>query len=61
MSSAKTFTVTLVKSMNGTREAHRATVRGLGLKKIGQTATVVDTPATRGMATKVAYLVRVEG
>jgi large subunit ribosomal protein L30 len=61
MSAEKRFNVTLVKSMNGTRQIHRASVRGLGLTKIGQTVSVIDTPATRGMATKVAYLVKVEG
>jgi large subunit ribosomal protein L30 len=57
----KTFKVTLVKSVNGTRAPHRACVRGLGLKKIGSSRVVIDTPANRGMATKVAYLVKVEG
>lgn len=61
MSTQKQFRVTLVKSTNGTRKEHRACVRGLGLSKIGQTVTLQDTPAMRGMATKVAYLVRVEG
>jgi large subunit ribosomal protein L30 len=61
MASQKQFKVTLVKSTNGTRQEHRACVRGMGLSRIGQTVTLEDTPATRGMATKVAYLVRVEG
>ncbi len=61
MATDSKFKVTLLKSMNGTRRDHRACVRGLGLSKIGQTVTVLDTPAIRGMATKVAYLVRVEG
>jgi large subunit ribosomal protein L30 len=57
----KQFKVTLVKSPNSCRKEHRASVRGLGLRKIGQTVTVNDTPAIRGMAVKVAYLVRTEG
>jgi large subunit ribosomal protein L30 len=57
----KQFKVTLLKSTNSCRKEHRASVRGLGLSKIGQTVTLNDTPAIRGMATKVAYLVRVEG
>jgi large subunit ribosomal protein L30 len=61
MATPKQFKVTLVKSMNGTRQKHRASVRGMGLSKIGQTVTLDDTPAIRGMANKVAYLVRVEG
>ncbi|ASK35125.1 50S ribosomal protein L30 [Alloalcanivorax mobilis] len=53
--------VTQVKSTNGRLEGHKACVRGLGLRKIGQTVEVEDTPAVRGMINKVAYLVRVEG
>ncbi len=57
---AKTLKVTLVKSPIGTKQDHRATVLGLGLKKMHQTRELQDTPAVRGMITKVAYLVRVE-
>jgi large subunit ribosomal protein L30 len=57
--SAKTLTVTLVKSVNGTRESHRATVRGLGLRRMNSTRTLEDTPAVRGMINKVSYLVKV--
>ena len=60
MSDKKTLKVTLVKSPIGTNADHRATVLGLGLKKIRQTAGLEDTPAVRGMIKKVAYLVRVE-
>jgi large subunit ribosomal protein L30 len=56
----KTVTVTLVKSPIGTRGSHRATVLGLGLKKIRQSRTLEDTPAVRGMINKVSYLVKVE-
>lgn len=55
----KTLTVQLVKSVAGTREDHRATVRGLGLRKLNSQRTLEDTPAVRGMINKVAYLVRV--
>ncbi len=54
-----TVTVKLVKSINGTRESHRATVRGLGLRKTGSTSTLEDTPSVRGMINKVSYLVQV--
>ena len=54
-----TVTVKLVKSVNGTRESHRATVRGLGLRKTGSTSTLEDTPAVRGMINKVSYLLQV--
>ncbi|MEY2776244.1 MAG: hypothetical protein RLY30_342 [Pseudomonadota bacterium] len=55
----KTLTVKLVRSPIGTRSDHRATVLGLGLKKIHQTRTLEDTPAVRGMITKVQYLVQI--
>ncbi len=57
--SKKTLKVTLVKSPIGCKADHRATVRGLGLKKLRQTRELEDTPAVRGMITKVAYLVHV--
>ena len=60
VNSAKaTVTVKLVKSVAGTRESHRATVRGLGLRKTNSTSTLEDTPAVRGMINKVSYLVQV--
>ena len=58
---AKTLKVTLVKSLIGTKEQHRACVRGLGLRKIRQTVELADTPAIRGMINKVSYLVKCEG
>jgi large subunit ribosomal protein L30 len=57
----KTIKVTLIRSLIGTMESHRATVRGLGLRRINSTAEVIDTPATRGMINKVSYLVKCEG
>ncbi len=57
--SKPTLTVKLVRSIAGTRESHRATVRGLGLRKLNSQSTLEDTPAVRGMITKVAYLVQV--
>ena len=61
MTENKTLTVKLVKSVAGTREDHRATVRGLGLRKLNSSAELLDTPAVRGMIHKVQYLVKVEG
>jgi large subunit ribosomal protein L30 len=52
--------VRLLKSLAGTRRDHRATVYGLGLKKINQVSELVDSPAVRGMINKVNYLVRIE-
>ena len=52
--------VTQVKSVIGTKESHRACVRGLGLRRLNQTVEVEDTPAVRGMINKVYYLVKCE-
>ena len=57
----KKIKVTLVKSLIGTKQDHRATERGLGLRKLNPSAVLEDTPAVRGMIHKVAYLVKVEG
>ena len=55
----QTVTVKLVRSPIGTRADHRATVRGLGLRKVNSQSVLQDTPAVRGMINKVAYLVQV--
>ncbi len=57
----KKITVKLVKSIIGTKQDHRATVRGLGLRKLNSISVLEDTPAVRGMIQKVQYLVKVEG
>ncbi|MBI3045422.1 MAG: 50S ribosomal protein L30 [Betaproteobacteria bacterium] len=59
-SSGKTVKVTLVRSPIGTKQQHRQCVRGLGLRRIRQTVELPDTPATRGLINKVAYLVKCE-
>jgi len=59
MSEKKTVTVKLVRSVIGTKADHRATVKGLGLRRMNSTAVLEDTPAVRGMITKVRYLVQV--
>ncbi|CAG0124839.1 50S ribosomal protein L30 [Rhodocyclaceae bacterium] len=56
----KKVKVTLVKGLMGTKQDHRATVRGLGLKRRNHTVELIDTPAVRGMINKVAYLLRCE-
>ena len=53
--------ITLVKGLAGTKQSHRDTVRGLGLRRLHQTVELADCAAVRGMITKVYYLVRVEG
>lgn len=52
--------VTQVRSINGRLKSHKACVAGLGLRRIGHTVEVEDTPSVRGMINKVNYLVRVE-
>ncbi len=60
MSDKKTVKVTLVKSPIGTNADHRATLKGLGLRKLHSSSVLEDTPAVRGMINKVAFLVRAE-
>ncbi len=60
MAQTKKIKVTLVKSPIGTKESHRACVRGLGLRRMHHTVEVEDTPAVRGMINKVFYLVKCE-
>ena len=55
-----TLSVTLIKSFYGRLPAHRATVNGLGLKRINHTVELQDTPQVRGMINKVSYLLKVE-
>ena len=58
--SGKTIKVTLVRSPIGNTERHKATVRALGLHRIGQTVELPDSPSIRGMLSKVNHLVSVE-
>ena len=59
--SSKTLSVTLMKSPIGRLKNHKASIAGLGLRKIGQTVEVEDSPSVRGMIKQVAYLLKVEG
>ncbi|TSE32893.1 50S ribosomal protein L30 [Tepidimonas charontis] len=59
MTTSNTVKVKLVRSPIGCKESHRATVRGLGLRKLGHVRELQDTPAVRGMINKVSYLVQV--
>jgi len=54
-----TVKIQLVRSPIGCKESHRATVRGLGLRKLGSQSELQDTPAVRGMINKISYLVKV--
>lgn len=57
----KKVKVTLVKSLIGTKQSHRATVRGLGLRRLNSTAELEDTPAVRGMINKGGLPCEVRG
>jgi large subunit ribosomal protein L30 len=59
-SSAKTVKVTLIKSVFGQLRAHKATVRGLGLRRIRDSAVLADTPEVRGMIRASGHLLKVE-
>jgi large subunit ribosomal protein L30 len=52
--------VTQIKSVIGTKQSHRDTIRGLGLRRINHTVQLEDTPCVRGMINKVFYLVKYE-
>lgn len=56
----KELKVTLKRSVNRRVAAHKACVAGLGLRRIGHSVTVADTPEVRGMINKVSYLLAVE-
>lgn len=57
----KMMKVTQTRSSIGRLESHKASLRGLGLRRIGHTVEVEDTASTRGMVNKVYYMVSVEG
>ena len=59
MTIANKLKVQLVRSPIGTKESHRATVRGLGLRGVNSTSELQDTPAVRGMINKISYLVKI--
>jgi len=56
----KMLKVTQVKSSIGRLPKHKATLTGLGLRRIGHTVEVEDTPSVRGMINAVIYMVRIE-
>jgi large subunit ribosomal protein L30 len=59
MSDKKTIKIKLIRSINGTRKSHRATVKGLALRRLNSESILEDTPAIRGMINKVSYLLQV--
>ena len=56
----KTLKVTQVRSTIGRLPKHKATITGLGLRRIGHTVELEDTPSVRGMINAVNYMVRIE-
>ncbi|MBU6421262.1 MAG: 50S ribosomal protein L30 [Gammaproteobacteria bacterium] len=56
----KQIKVTLVRSPFGRLKAHRDCVRGLGLRRLHHSVTLIDTPEVRGMISKASFLLRVE-
>ena len=61
MSTQQTVKIQLVRSPIGTKVSHRATVRGLGLRRMHHTVELADTPEIRGMVNQVSYLLKCEG
>jgi len=60
MASDKKLKLTLVRSMNGRLKSHQACARGLGIRKMHNSVTVIDTPENRGMVNKISYMLNVE-
>ena len=60
MAKTKKLKITLVRSIAGRLPSHQATVESLGLRRMNQTVELKDNPATRGMITKVGYMLKVE-
>jgi len=60
MADSKTIRVTQVRSGHGRLKAHKACLLGLGLRRIGHTVEVENTPSVRGMINAVGYMLRVE-
>lgn len=61
MAKAKQIKITQVRSAHGRLPTHKACAAGLGLRRIGHTVAVEDSPAVRGMINKIYYMVKVEG
>jgi large subunit ribosomal protein L30 len=56
----KSVKVTLIKSVYGQLASIRGSVKGLGLRRIGHTVTVADTPSNRGMMNAASHILKVE-
>jgi large subunit ribosomal protein L30 len=58
--SDKTVKVTLVKSLYGQLASIRNSAKGLGLRRIGHSVVVADTPSNRGMINAASHMLKVE-
>jgi large subunit ribosomal protein L30 len=56
----KAIKVTLIKSIFGQLASIRGSVKGLGLRRIGHSVVVADTPSNRGMVNKASHMLKVE-
>ena len=59
MSKAETITIKLVKSGIGRMKNQKLCIKGLGIKKLNQTVTVLDTPSNRGMINKISDMLEI--
>ena len=59
MTTQQTVKIQLVRSGIGSKVSHRATVRGLGLRKLNSVSELKDSPEVRGMINKISYLVKI--
>lgn len=60
MAKTKQLKITLIKSMICRNKDQRKIVEALGVKKIGQSVVLEDTPATRGIIQKIGFMLKVE-
>ena len=56
----KSIKVTLIKSFYGQLASIRGSVKGLGLRRIGHSVVVADTPSNRGMVNAASHMLKVE-
>ena len=59
MSKDQTITIKLVKSGIGRMKNHKLCIKGLGIKRLNQTVTVLDTPSNRGMINKISDMLEI--
>ncbi len=57
---AKTIKVTLVRSLSGQLANIANSARGLGLRRIGHTVVVADTPSNRGMVNTAVHMLKID-